>query len=61
MAVPRLKTSVITGIHQNLRKKTKNFCGRNFGAEGAGPAAIGSINWKLESDGGTGIKSFMMA
>lgn len=55
-----LKVVVINGIHQNLRKKSKSFLGRNFGVAGAGPFAMGSINWKPEFDGGTGVKSFML-
>ena len=30
-----LKTKVTKVIHQNFRRKNKNFCTRNFGADGA--------------------------
>jgi hypothetical protein len=56
-----LKATAATGIHQNFRRKNKNFCGRNFWAVGAWLPVIGSINWKPGSDGGMGVNSFMFA
>jgi hypothetical protein len=61
MAMPVLKTAVTSGIHQNLRRKNKNFCGRNFGAGATWLPDMGSINWNPGSDGGTGVNSFMLA
>ena len=61
MAVPMLKTNVTSGIHQEFAhpETTKASAGETLEALGHGCSSIGSINWKPESGGGIGVKSFI--
>lgn len=58
-AIMNPKVTVTKGIHQNRRRKNKNFCTLNLEAEGAWPFTVGSVNWKPGFGGGMGVSSFI--